>query len=130
MLGTGQNFTINSANFPQASLDAPIIFTANAVNACGSDQAEIVIIPDPCELTFPNIISPNNDNKNDELIIQGSQNYNDVVLRVFDRWGKLVYEDANYENDWGADDQGEGTYYYTVELPNGDSYSGYLTIVR
>ncbi|MFZ6050589.1 T9SS type B sorting domain-containing protein [Halocola ammonii] len=130
VLGTGQNFTVNSANFPQSSLDAPIIFTANAVNACGSDQAEIIIIPDPCDITYPNIISPNNDNINDELIIQGSQNFNDVVLRVFDRWGKLVYEDADYQNDWGADDQGEGTYYYIVELPNGDSYSGYLTIVR
>ena len=130
VLGTGQNFTINSANFPQSSLDAPIVFTANAANACGSDQAEIIIIPDPCDITYPNIISPNNDNKNDELIIQGSQNFSNVVLRVFDRWGKQIYEDSDYQNDWGADDQEEGTYYYTVELPNGDSYSGYLTIVR
>lgn len=130
VLSTNENYAVNSANFPQSALNSPVIFTLSVSNACGNDEADVIVIPDACELTFPNIISPNGDNSNDELVIEGLESFNGAVVRVFDRWGKLIFEDTDYQNDWDADEQVEGTYYYTVELPNGDSHSGYLTIVR
>jgi hypothetical protein len=51
-------------------------------------------------------------------------------LHVFNRWGQMVFEDLTYQNDWLAADMPEGAYYYTLRLPNGRDFSGYVHIKR
>jgi hypothetical protein len=42
------------------------------------------------------------------------------VLKVYNRWGTLVYENENYDNTWTGEGLAEGTYYY-VFLQNFDN---------
>jgi gliding motility-associated-like protein len=46
----------------------------------------------------PNTFTPNNDNTNDVFRIRGQGISRVNYFRVFDRWGKLVYEANNVEN--------------------------------
>jgi hypothetical protein len=36
-------------------------------------------------------------------------------LSVFNRWGSLVFEKENYQNDWNGANLPDGTYYYIVD---------------
>jgi len=83
-------------------------------------------------------LTPNNDGANDFLIIACAET-NDNQISVFDRWGRLVHQNTDYQNDWAGldlDNQllNEGTYYWVmnVAFDNGDSriYKGYVTLLR
>ncbi|UYZ63684.1 T9SS type B sorting domain-containing protein [Hymenobacter weizhouensis] len=81
-------------------------------------------------LGFYNIITPNNDGKNDVLIIDNVQLYPSNTLTVFNRWGKQVYETRNYRNTFGGDNCSAGMYYYLFKLQDGTSYKGWFEIAR
>ena len=90
--------------------------------------------------TVYNAITPNGDGRNEtlvfELLAQGGD-FPDRTFTVFNRWGNVVYEDTEYENDWGGtndggDDLPEGTYYYILRLDIGEGtiIRGDVTILR
>lgn len=79
-------------------------------NGCvGTDQILINFIIDR-NVYVPNAFSPNGDGVNDQFVIYGSENIEEIeVLRVFDRWGSKVFETGNVpvnEAQYGWD----GTY--------------------
>jgi gliding motility-associated-like protein len=82
---------------------------------------------------IPNVFTPyTGDDDNIAFEIEGLENYDDVLLRVFDRWGNLVYEDFDYSNDdmWYGAGSADGTYWFTLLLPNGIEHKGTVTIFR
>lgn len=83
----------------------------------------------------PNVITPNNDGMNDFLRIPCVASDPQSQLKVFNRWGDLVYETATYKNDWGGTYNGNplpnGTYFYLLQMETkGEAMQGYFTIVR
>jgi gliding motility-associated-like protein len=81
------------------------------------------------KLTIPNIVSPNGDGENDTWEI-GGEGVKTVDLRVFSRWGKLVYEQSNYNNDWNAQDLPTGTYFYQLKIDNVANCTGWIQVMR
>jgi gliding motility-associated-like protein len=74
----------------------------------------------------PNVITSNNDATNDYLVIKNWEDYDQVSIQIFNRWGNLIYENENYQNDWnGTDLNGktidEGVYFYMV-TPKSEKY--------
>ena len=93
-----------------------------------------------CEDIFiPEGFSPNGDGINDVFIIQGIDLYK-TRLRVYNRWGNIVYESEDYQNDWdGTANRGnrqgvalpDGTYYYVASFEGGPgNQARYITILR
>jgi gliding motility-associated-like protein len=80
--------------------------------------------------TITNVITPNGDGKNDKFIIKNVQADSHRKLIIFDRWGKKVYETSNYQNDWEAKNNPAGTYFYVLELPDGRSTKGFITVIK
>lgn len=94
-----------------------------------------------CETYVPEIFTPNGDGKNDGFVIRNIENYPNNNLKIFNRWGNLVYEKDKYLNEFeGFANTGDavgksklpaGTYY--VILNYGDegkteTYNGYLLL--
>jgi gliding motility-associated-like protein len=126
------SLTFCSDQVPDACLGQTIQITGTVSNACGTADAEWVILPDACAITIPNVFTPNNDNENQYFEIVGLDNYPGTKLYVFNRWGNTVFETENYKNDWQARDLPEGTYFYVIELPFGvnQQIEGHVTILR
>ncbi len=92
------------------------------------------------ELVFADFFSPNGDGYNDKYIILNVENYPLGHLKVFNRWGELVYHAAPYKNDWdGKTNQansllgGEctpGVYYFEYVDGIGNKASGKITLKR
>ncbi len=78
--------------------------------------------------------TPNGDGKNDYFVIKGLENYKFNELKVFDRWGKLVYTTLYYKNDWAGDGLEMGAYMYVLRVVNTNGkeriIKGDVTIIR
>jgi len=77
---------------------------------------------DATDLNIYNALTPNQDGLNDELVIDGGSDCTRNI-RIFNRWGQLVWEELDYQNDWtGESFLGEqlpdGTYFLVIELPD------------
>ena len=108
-------------------------------NGC-IDSVSVIIEIDstyhgPPTIVIPNVISPNGDGENDMLVFKNLEFYDGNILKVFNRWGRNVYEQIDYSNNWNGGEANEGTYFYVLEvqLPDKDEleiYKGSITIIR
>lgn len=99
----------------------------------------VVFTSVPPAFFIPEGFSPDGDGVNDAFIIQGAENYT-VSLKVYNRWGDIVFEHDDYKNDWqGEPNRGivlgqklpDGTYFYALDLNNGQKpLVRYFTIKR
>jgi len=80
------------------------------------------------ELEIPNGITPNFDGYNDTWIINNLPENTQII--IYNRWGDKVYESNNYQNNWAGDNQPSGAYYYILNLPDGQTYSGDVNILK
>lgn len=95
-------------------------------NGC-ADSLEVTVKVGPFFL--PNIITPNNDGKNDKFEYKGIEP--NTSLKIYNRWGVEVKSYKSYDNSFGGEGVSDGVYYYILKEPkNGKTYKGYFEIVR
>ncbi|MFT4600657.1 MAG: gliding motility-associated-like protein [Arenicella sp.] len=94
------------------------------------------------EIIIPNGFTPNGDGFNDFFVIVNIEQYPENTIVIFNRWGDQVYEAAPYQSDWDGNSAGakmkitgdqvvDGTYFYVLDLGNGDEpYNGFIDIRR
>ena len=87
-------------------------------------------------------MTPNGDNKNDFLVINGIEKSPNNTLQIYNRYGLLVYQKENYNNEFnGVADRGviinknsglpSGIYFYIIALNDLKlKHQGYLYISR
>jgi len=86
-------------------------------------------------LSIPNALTPNGDGINDTWNIKALLIYPTCNVKIFDRYGGLVYQSVGYPKAWDGNLNGKrlptGVYYYLINLNDGGPpYSGYVTILR
>ena len=72
----------------------------------------------------PEGFSPNGDDVNDYFILEGLEAYPDNSIKIFNRWGNIVYTSSPYTNNWdGTYNRNQqlptGTYFYVLDLGEG-----------
>jgi len=96
-------------------------------NTCILDTSAIVVLRVP---TFPNVITPGDGNPaNDNLrfLADGGE----YQLEVFNRYGNIVYENADYKNDWNASNVPSGMYYYLVtNKKTQGKFKGWVQVIK
>jgi gliding motility-associated-like protein len=140
---TNYNWTPNyfiqyaNTNAPDVSPLNTITYTVTAidVNGCVSwDTVRVNVIPsdDP---VFYSAFTPNGDGNNDFFYIGNIQKFPDNLLKVYNRYGQVIYTSAQYKNDWDGSYQGNkiptGTYFYIFDTgTDRGRYKGTVTILR
>lgn len=130
------NFVWNLDNGDSLKAFAPVAYTfatpgnhtvkLKATNkiGCALEIEKELNIPESADL-IPNAISPNGDGKNDTFVIA----IPNASLNVYNRWGKLDYENARYDNSWGTG-VSSGTYFYELKLTNGELCKGWIEVFK
>ena len=100
----------------------------------GSDEVTVFVEED-FKLVANNVMTPDGNGQNDTWIVDNIETFGDVNVRVYDRWGRAVFEQRAYQNDWGGtsgtDILPDGTYYYYITFDQSEIvYRGALTIIR
>jgi gliding motility-associated-like protein len=117
------------ATFPFPNTSTPYEFvysvTGTTSEGCkGTDTIKIKVYQGP-EIYVPNAFTPNGDGRNDQLIALPVGIKHFKFLRVFNRWGQMIFNSQNPTQGWdgritGAD-QPTGTFIWIAE---GIDYTG------
>ncbi len=100
-------------------------FTITAGSCVHSDTIRITRQICFCEPLIPNAFSPNRDGKNDvfRVMIPADCPVKDFNLRIYDRWGKMVFSTTDPYESWDGTlqnmDAEVGTYMYMMEATTG-----------
>lgn len=115
-------------SFLSTAIDREYVVTAT--DDCGRTAQETIRVDLICDVVIPNVISPNGDQYNETLFIQGLEFLSHTV-RIYNRWGQMILETSDYRNNWKAEDQPDGTYYYEIVVEDRETpYTGHITVLR
>ncbi|TND02590.1 MAG: Nidogen extracellular domain-containing protein [Bacteroidetes bacterium] len=111
-----------------------VSLTVTLATGCTGTLTQVIdVVEEVIQLPViaPNVFTPNGDGKNDALDFSNLLMYHGNVLQVFNRWGNLVYESADYKNDWQPKDMSDGVYYYTLFIPDrAETLTGFVHLIR
>jgi len=95
----------NSSN-PVSTTYQTVTYTVIGTDSNGCVNTDNVTITVEVKDDFfvPAAFSPNGDGDNDELFIRGLQGEQELLYRIFDRWGNKVFETKDKNEGW------DGTY--------------------
>jgi gliding motility-associated-like protein len=104
---------------------------SNGVCPTAFDTVNIIVH----DLVIPNLITPNMDGKNDFFVVKGMPSLGKTDLRIFNRYGYIVFSDRDYLNNWnGIDNDGkplpENTYFFILKPEKSKAITGYIVIRR
>ncbi len=87
-----------------------------------------------CDLTIPNVFTPNGDGINDVFEILNLEHYPNAQMVIFNRWGERVFEHPDYYNNWwDGGNAPDGVYFYVLRYSRKDETKyteGSVTIIR
>jgi gliding motility-associated-like protein len=104
-----------------------IVLTLTVVGGCEPASDELVIEFSP--FVIPNVFTPYpaSPGKNDYFVINNLPS--NSTLKIWDRWGVLVFESQAYENNWDAANLNSDTYYYVL-ISRGRDFHGWIQVLR
>ena len=126
-------FSLSTVVTPQQTVTLALTATENGCTL--SDYVTIFVMT---TLNIPNTFSPNGDGQNDTWIIKGIELYPNASMKIYDRWGQLVYQARGYSSvkAWNGNIKSgkasEGVYFYVLDLETEgiDIYKGSITLIR
>ncbi len=84
-------------------------------------------------LKRPNVFTPNGDGYNDYLVFENIESFPKNRLIIINSNGVKVFEQNQYNNSWDGNNVPDGTYFYILEVNNGQktvSMYGNIQILR
>ncbi len=131
--------------FPNKEGTYDVWLKATSIETGCTDSVMHQIEIKKAKLIIPNVITPNGDGKNDVFQINSESNENinnkpfpiddwyiHYKLIVFNRYGKKVYENNDYKNDWAGEHLADGVYFFILKCYgyyDNAEYKGSVTII-
>lgn len=82
----------------------------------------------PIVLYVPDFLSPNGDGINDTFKVDTEDN-DRVEIRVYSRWGNLIYSSDDYQNDYSPVNVADGVYAFWIRIHVGSVYEDFQQMV-
>ena len=112
-------------------------------NKCGDFPATLSVDLSNCQCPFytANTFTPNGDNLNDQFVVKHSCDLTRYNIKIFNRWGEMVFESHDASIGWDGTKNGQpvpsGVYlyhiYYSWDVYQSDRYrkhSGEIVLLR
>jgi gliding motility-associated-like protein len=116
-------------------IEGSYIITVTDANECTVEVGPISLIEieEDC-IRIPNAFTPNGDGINDEWIIENIHLFPRALIKIFNRWGQVIYEAYGSDEPWDGTYNGKfvptGSYIYIIQLFNSNTnYQGLVTII-
>lgn len=124
--------SLNPVVTPPISTDYILTVVSNLGCGTTSDAMHVFVYKD---VLVPNAFTPNKDGINDSWHIPALNALSKFDVRVFNRYGQIVFHTSNMNKGWNGKyngiDQPAGTYVYLISIDNGKRIlKGTLTLIR
>ena len=115
-----------------------LLIVINKSSGCKDTIIKTIQITDNTNVYIPNAFYPNTDGLND-YFFPISRNYDEITMRIFNRWGELLFETNHFSPGWDGKYQDhicpQDVYMYAIVLRNSGNnkvkyFSGTLTLLR
>jgi gliding motility-associated-like protein len=128
--------TTSAIDYLAVSRDTIQVLIKDESSGCEATSQKVWInVLEP--VNIPTAFTPNGDGINDTWNIEGLETYRNASVRIYNRWGALVYsKTGSYFNDWDGTNNGKelpnGTYYYVIQLnqPGKGDLTGDVSVIR
>ncbi len=115
-----------------------LTYSVSAKGSCSSSNDCMVETFNTSCKEFFNTFTPNGDGKNDFFEINTVLNYPLNTVSIYNRWGELLKEIENYDNEtkvWTGANEGDvavgsGTYFFTFESGGETIISGWIELIK
>jgi hypothetical protein len=124
---------------PQSTNIIYYVYAIDNLNpGCNSNIAGVIVTSITSQnLQFNNLITANNDGKNDNFVAREpleNGTYKALLpgakVEIYNSWGSTVYQSNNYDNSFKGHNLSDGVYYYSVKSGcGGESYKGWVQII-
>jgi len=129
---------------PEVKVSEPMVYKVTVTNSAGctaSDTVSIGMLCGESRVYIPNAITPNHDGNNDVFLLQGTGIKSIKHLRIYSRWGEILFERQNFSIGdrnaaWDGTFKGlmvpAGSYVYTIEMTCNEkifSQKGTVTVI-
>jgi gliding motility-associated-like protein len=98
----------------------------------GETEVSVEIISTHKNILY--LFTPNNDGFNDYWEIPDLESYGKCDVRIYNRWGKLVFSSPDYHNEWDGTSNGvnlpSAAYYFFIKSEAAGTITGTVNIVR
>ena len=98
-------------------------------NGCESRVSKTINVVNSCEIAVPSAFSPNGDGRNDELYPANAYKASQLLFRVYNRYGQVVFESKDISRRWNGrvagKDLAAGTYVWTLQYTLRDTGQSY-----
>lgn len=142
----GENITLSPGAFEsylwsdqstgsELIVDLPGIYTVSVIDDNGCSFMDSIEVVEQCALVVlgANIFTPNGDGVNDTWIPTLSRLPNEYNLKVYDRWGNLLFSTSDitetWSGNWNGNPLASGVFTWHLVV-DGQSHFGDITIVR
>ena len=111
--------------------------TATTPDGCSATSEVTITVVDDRNVFVPNIFTPNEDGKNDELHVLG-KGISEIDWAIYDRWGAKVFQTNDTQGGWDGSFKGKkmnaGVFVYALQVTFYDGqvqkYTGNVTLIR
>ncbi|MAW21663.1 MAG: hypothetical protein CMD16_04650 [Flavobacteriales bacterium] len=115
---------------------SPGSFSVSVIDDNNCIQDTSFIIASMTAECIPDVFTPNEDGINDTWSLEDTFLYEDSEVRIYGRFGSLVFHSVGYHEQWDGKNEKEkdvpaGVYFYSIEIGHGfDQINGTVTILR
>ncbi len=104
--------------------------TVTDSSGCKQSAKKILKSADNCFIAVPNAFTPNNDGLNDFLYPLNAYKATHLVFKIFDRWGRLLFETRDWTKKWDGSfsgaPQASGVYVWMLSYTDADHKQVFL----
>lgn len=126
---------------PVATPLSTITYTVSVTDTTGcmaDDEITLTAGCDAAEIFIPNAFTPDNNGHNDILFVRSTGLITVNYFRVFDRWGKIIFESSDINSGWDGTFNNQlmpaGVYLYTLKATCGNNdvieKQGNVTLIK
>jgi gliding motility-associated-like protein len=103
----------------------PVELIVSSANGCSDTLLQVISVPNNCYIAIPNAFTPNGDGLNDFLYPLNAWKATDLLFRVYNRYGQLVWETTDWTRKWDGSTGGNkapgGTYVWMLQYTESDT---------
>jgi gliding motility-associated-like protein len=128
--GNGNSSTIKQPlpqTYPYTNIirNVPVQLIVTNNIGCSDTAIQIIKVVGNCYIAVPNAFTPNGDGLNDYLYPTNAYKAKDLMFKVFNRFGQLVFSTANWQTKWDGNFKGQqadpGAYVWLLQYTLIDS---------
>lgn len=124
---------------PTYTVTQPGIYSLAATNNCGTTQDDVLFTKGICKVYVPSGFTPNGDGLNDLFRVTGVEVISEFNLKIFNRWGQIIFETNDKTKGWDGKLKGTvlstGTFVYILKYTESNTglsqtLKGTVTLIR